>query len=198
MDLKFEKIKQLASPYQDKRKDEGHAETVTNFAIKLLGLEKADENIVIPAAILHDIGWSQLPDEQRLIIWNPLAIKEEKKLVRFAHQEQGVKLAKQILEEINYPQDKIKEILEIISQHDTRQGFISKNEGLVRDADKLSRFSKNDLLTLRKQNKTKQELQKIYKKLQDQINEENFFYSEKAKQIAREELKNRKNEIVKC
>ena len=197
MDSEFEKIKELASQYQDKREDEGHAETVINFAIKLLETAEANQRVIIPAAILHDIGWSQLPDRQRLIIWNQNATIEEKKLARFAHQEQGVRLAKQILEEINYPQDKIKEILEIISQHDTRQGFISKNEGLVRDADKLSRFSKNDLFTLRKQNKTNKELQKIYEKLENQITEENFFYSEKAKQIAREELKNRKNEIVK-
>ena len=57
------KIWELAFPYQDKRNDEGHAECVVSYAQKLLLAEKADSNVVIPAAILHDIGWSQLSAE---------------------------------------------------------------------------------------------------------------------------------------
>ena len=56
----FQKIWDLAEEYQDKRDDEGHAKTVLEYAIKLLEILPANEKIVIPAAILHDIGWSQL------------------------------------------------------------------------------------------------------------------------------------------
>jgi len=43
----------------------------------------------------------------------------------------------------------VPEILEIISHTDTRKGFISKNEGLVRDADKLWRTSQRGFAAAR-------------------------------------------------
>lgn len=62
----FKKIWNLALPYQDKRDDEGHAEFVLKTAVELIKLENADENIVIPSAILHDIGWSKVPKEEAM------------------------------------------------------------------------------------------------------------------------------------
>ena len=59
------KILELSLPYQDKRDDKGHARTVTDFAIMLLKTERADPDVVIPAAILHDIGWSKMPKKER-------------------------------------------------------------------------------------------------------------------------------------
>ena len=53
----FQKIKKEAKHMQDLRDDKGHAETVTFFAEKLCRIFNANENIIIPAAILHDIGY---------------------------------------------------------------------------------------------------------------------------------------------
>ena len=137
-----QKIWQLATPYQDKRDDQSHAEIVTNYAIKLCKIEKGIGDVIIPAAILHDVGWSQLSKEEKFLIFNHNATNSEILEVRYKHQDAGVKISREILNELNYPKKIIDEIVEIISQHDTRESFISKNEGLVRDADKLWRFSK--------------------------------------------------------
>jgi HD superfamily phosphodiesterase len=138
----FNKIRELALPYQDKRDDAGHAETSLKYALKLVDIEKGDEDVVIPAIILHDVGWSQLPTKRRMKVFDPGAKEQERREVVYEHQIEGIKLALKILREVNYPPEKIDEILDIISQHDTRKGFISKNEGIVRDADKLWRTSK--------------------------------------------------------
>ncbi len=188
----FKKIWELAYPYQDIRDDQGHARTVTNMAYKLLDKETADEDVVIPAAILHDVGWSQVAKEKWQKIIKGLTKKEEKELRR-EHELKGVKLAKFFLQTVNYPKDKIKEILQIISKHDTREIFISKNEGIVRDADKLWRFlPKAFYLDARRYNMT---LFERYSKLKKDISRPGFFYSKSAREIARKELEERKKEI---
>ena len=60
----FEKIWELALPYQDKRDDSGHAATSLKYALQLVELENGDEDVIIPAIILHDVGWSQLVKER--------------------------------------------------------------------------------------------------------------------------------------
>lgn len=186
----FEQIWQLALPYQDKIDDKGHAKTVTDYAYQLLEKEKANEDIVIPAAILHDVGWSQLPRKERFLKFSPTATKEEKQQNRLKHQKESVKIAKRILRKVGYPKNWSEKILEIISQHDTRKGFISQEEGLVRDADKLWRFSKigfkDDL------KRFKFSFQKLEEKLLKNLQDPNFIYSKTAKKIAAEELGKRK------
>ena len=192
MKVIYEKIWNIALPYQDKRDDKGHAEITTNYAKKLLKTEPGDETIVIPAIMLHDIGWSQLSKEERFRIFDDSASKDAKLEVRYKHQDQGVNLAKDILNQISYPVEKIKDILEIISQHDTRKGFISENEGLVRDADKLWRFSKVGFSKdIERSNHTSKSL---CEKLAGNIEKPGFFYSAKSKDIAYNELRLRKEE----
>src|SRR3989344_732180 len=142
MKKEFKKIWKIALPYQDKRDDEGHAQIVTEYAIKLCEIENVNDMIVVPAAILHDIGWSQLPKEDWLVIFDPNKTPEMEYAVRIKHQDEGVKLAEKILNEAGYPPNFFKAILEIISQHDTRKNFFSTEDGAMRDADKLWRYSK--------------------------------------------------------
>ncbi len=188
----FEKIWELALPYQDKRDDKGHAEITTSYALKLLESERGNENVVVPAIILHDIGWSQLTKDERMTIFDHSATKDEKLRVRYRHQDEGVRLGKDILNQVNYTQNLIEEILDIISQHDTREGFISQDEGLARDADKLWRFSKTGFIADLIRNKFS--FQQLYDKLTNKIELPNFFYSNKAKQIAYDELEIRKKD----
>ncbi len=188
----YDKIWKLALPYQDKRGDKGHAKTVLNYAIELAKSENADEEIVIPAAILHDIGWSLLPGEERLSIFGKIT-KEDKIKVKKKHEEAGVNLAKEILEKVNYDAKLTGEIAEIISGHDTRAGFISKNEGIARDADKLWRFSKKGFWVDVTRNNTT--CNKLYERREEKLNAPNFFYSETARTIAKSELEKRKKEF---
>lgn len=194
MQAVFDLIWQHALDYQDARDDHGHGETVTEYAKKLLELNSdAKPHIVIPAAMLHDIGWSQLEDSEKFLQFDPNRTKEQEHEVRIKHQTEGTKLAKEILEKVEYPEEHVQHILEIVSQHDTREGFISKEDGLMRDADKLWRFSKLGV---------KKDLERFgfsfeenKKRLMDWVNEPNFFYSEAAEKIALEELKKREQEL---
>jgi len=193
MKEEFKKIWQIAMPYQDKRDDEGHARIVTQYAIKLCQIEDVNDKIVIPAAILHDIGWSQLMKVERFAIFDSKSTLDTKAKVRIKHQKEGVKLAKKILNQVSYSQDFIKPILEIISQHDTRKNFFSNDDGAVRDADKLWRYSKIGFKAdLRRRGNPFD----YYDKLKKRIDEKNFFFFETAKNMARKELKNRKAEFI--
>lgn len=177
----YEQILESALPYQDKRDDKGHAETVLNYAIKLLETEQGNENVIVPAAILHDIGWSQMSEKERMSCF-----KKFDRNIRIKHQKLGVDLAKKILEKINYNPKSIEEILEIIYGHDTREGFLSQNDGMVRDADKLWRYSKIGFWTdHRKISLSKKE---HYETLKKNIDAKDFFYLGKSKDIARKEL----------
>lgn len=182
MKEKYQKIWDVALPFQDKRDDKGHSEVVTEYAIKMCSLEEVNPDIVVPAAILHDIGWSKLTKEERMSIFDKNLPRETYLEMRYKHQEEGVKLARQILENLNYDEKLIPEILEIISQHDTREGFISNNEGAMRDADKLWRYDKRGFLS----DRTSTNLTEIehLEKLRSNLSDTNFFYFDSAKELA--------------
>ncbi|MEN9389290.1 MAG: hypothetical protein RLY61_374 [Candidatus Parcubacteria bacterium] len=61
IDTKYADIWQEAYKYQDTRNDRGHAFIVTLYAQDICTYEIANPVVVIPAAILHDIGWSKIP-----------------------------------------------------------------------------------------------------------------------------------------
>ncbi len=188
----FQQIWDLAWPYQDKRDDKGHAESSLNFANRLVGLEKGNEDVVIPAVILHDVGWSQLPRKRRFLIFKKNTTEEEKLPVRLQHQKESVRLAGDILSKVDYPPDLTEKILEIISQHDTREGFISRDEGLARDADKLWRFSKTGYQVGVARGYDTGQVR--YDRFKAELNKPDYFFSEAAKRIASEELELRKKQ----
>ncbi len=189
----FEKIWEAALPYQDKRDDDGHARITLKYAKELVKLENGNEDIVIPAIILHDIGYSQIPRKRRMLIFDKDAKKEDREGVRNEHQKQSVKLGRKLLKKLNYPSEMIPEILEIISQHDTRKGFISKEEGLVRDADKLWRFSKERFKVDADRNKA--HFEERIKRLEKDLKDSDYIYSGSAREIALRELEERKKLI---
>ncbi len=208
----FQKIWDLALPYQDQRDDPGHAEVALHYAQLLVRYEKGDRDIILPAIILHDVGYSQIPKERRMKIFDRKAKRMERLGVQYEHQIEGILLALKILQEVDYPPEKIGEILQIISQHDTRKGFISKNEGLTRDADKLWRYSKRCIeagenrAKAKRQEKLKEPGEAAKKKdpqkkppdrwrmMKKGVLKTDYFYSERARKIALKEIKNRKKE----
>jgi hypothetical protein len=185
----FNRIWELALPYQDKREDPGHAEVTLRYAKQLVDLEKGNEDIVIPAIILHDVGYSQLPQERRLSMWKPETRNEDRMGIVYEHEIESIKLASKILRQVNYPLELVDEILDIISQHDTRKGFISKNEGLVRDADKLWRTSTEGVGVAAVREKAREG--ERYKKIEEGLKKPDYFYSDTARQMAITEVKTR-------
>ena len=187
----FHNIWELALPYQDKRDDNGHTQITLDYAIKLTDLEKGDEDIIIPAIILHDIGWSQLSRQSIAMLFDPNSKQEQLYKLRIQHQNESVRLATGILNDIGYPSQRNGEILTIISEHDTRRDFISKNEGLVRDADKLWRYSKVGFeADVRRFGRL---LQDHYERMDEELHSTEYLYSKSAMQIALDELEQRKS-----
>ena len=127
----FEKIRQLAKPFLDTRHNDVHTEISTQLAFDLLEREGGDEDIVIPAIILHDTGWKRVPAELHLKAFGPKATKPE---LNRLHEVEGVKIAKGILQGINYDPAKFERILEIIDGHDSRQKPLALNDMIVKDA----------------------------------------------------------------
>ncbi len=197
---KLAKIWELSEPFQDKRDDEGHTRVVTQYAAVLLeSFPDADPNVVIPAAILHDVGWSQLTPEERLGVIDGTLTKEQSRKFRYEHQIQGAKLAIEILARVNYDPQKTVEILEIILGHDTRDGSPSLNDSLMRDADKLWRFSSIGLAADPKRDKVGGERSTFLFWIDVRVAEleqTGYFFTDVAREFARVEISNRKQELL--
>ena len=59
--LVFKQIYQLARPYLNTRYNDVHTEMSMQLAYRLLRAEGGQEDAVIPAIILHDVGWQKVP-----------------------------------------------------------------------------------------------------------------------------------------
>ncbi len=138
-DSVYAEIYRKAEPYLDTRQNDVHVSLSYDFARRLLThYPNADEEIVLPAIVLHDVGWKMVPEQKQLDAFGPKI--KDKKTQRF-HETEGVKIAEKILTRLNYDQEKSLEIMSIIDGHDTRQQALSLNDQLVKDADKLCRFT---------------------------------------------------------
>jgi HD superfamily phosphodiesterase len=180
----YAKIWELAKPHLDTRKNDIHTELATQYAFRLLKEEGGDEEIVVPAIILHDVGWKSVPEELHLKAFGPKATMPE---INRVHEVEGVKIAKEILEKVHYDQDKIEEILEIIDGHDSRKKPISLNDMLVKEADKLWRYSREAFRINRKR------YEQTFEQHMDRLcsNLDKWLLTNSGKQIAKEEIENR-------
>jgi len=138
----YQEIFDRAKPFLRTRKNLIHTKIVLRYALKLLEEEKGDEGVVIPAALLHDVGWKALPEHLQLTAFGPNP--SNPKLVR-VHEREGAKIARSILEEARYSRKKAREICRIVQGHDSRKRPISQNDRIVKDADKLFRYSRKGL-----------------------------------------------------
>lgn len=135
----YDIIYEKAKPYLTTRCNDIHVELSYDFTKRLLKhYPQADEDIVLPAILLHDVGWKMVPENEQAGAFGPDVKNHE---VQRFHEMEGVKIAGEILSELNYPKDKIHEILDIIDGHDTRPEAFSLNDKIVKDADKLWRFT---------------------------------------------------------
>ena len=138
----YQKIFEKAKPFLHTRKNLIHTKIALQYALKLLKSEKGDEGVVIPAVLLHDVGWSAIPEHLHLTAFGPNP--SNPKLTR-GHEVEGSKITGIILEKLQYPPKKIKEICQIIQGHDSRKRPLSWNDQIVKDADKLWRYSRRGM-----------------------------------------------------
>jgi HD superfamily phosphodiesterase len=183
----FDKIQQLSKPFLDTRHNDVHTAISTLLASQLLEQEGGDEDIVIPAIILHDTGWKRVPSKLHLKAFGPKAT--EPKLNRL-HEVEGVKIAQEILQKLKYDALKTEKIIEIIDGHDSRIKPVSLNDMIVKDADKLWRYSSSGFyIDIERFGESYEEgLERL------RCNLSGWFFTVTAKEVAAEKLSRREKE----
>ena len=147
MDPRHDAIWLRAAPLLNVRSNDVHTQYCFRFARALCAVHpEADAEVVLPAILLHDVGWSTIPPDKLLLAFGPHMRFPE---LRREHEIEGARLAREILVSIGYPANRIDAIAQIIDGHDTRNHAMSLEDGLVKDADKLWRYTPHGLQTVR-------------------------------------------------
>ena len=134
----FQKIFELAVPYLNTRDNLLHTFIVYQYALLLLRKERGSRDVVLAACILHDVGWSTIPEDQQRTAFGPNV--KDVALMR-KHEVEGATIANQILRTLAYDKVSITEILKIIDGHDTTTEARSSEDAITKDSDKLFRVS---------------------------------------------------------
>ncbi|MGA2091380.1 MAG: HD domain-containing protein [Endomicrobiales bacterium] len=140
-------IKELELYFGTDIKRINHAKKVLKYARELLAKEQADPYVVIPAAILHDVG---------------IKVAEEKYGSSAAHyqEQEGPAVAGRILVEKDYDDANIYEICAIIAHHHTPGPQETTNFKVVYDADWLVNLA--DEMDVKDTVKLKSAIDKIF------------------------------------
>jgi HD superfamily phosphodiesterase len=190
MHSNYKELWRLAEPYLNTRANDIHTPISVEYAYELLRREGGDEGIVIPAMILHDVGWKMVPEERQLEAFGPNATCPELNRI---HETEGARIAAGILRQAGYDEARIREITEIVEGHDSRKRAISLNDKLVKDADKLCRYSWQGFWIDRL--RFGQTVEQGVKRLNATLRE--WFFTDSAKEIAAQELEERVREMKK-
>jgi hypothetical protein len=135
---RFQNIFESAIPFLQTRFNLPHTYVVYQYAQLLLKEEGGSAEITLPACILHDVGWSSIPEDRQLTAFGP---KMKDEALRRKHEVEGVAIADQILRNLGYDQALIPEIIKIIDGHDTTTEARSSEDAITKDSDKLFRLS---------------------------------------------------------
>lgn len=154
-----------------------HALVGVKFILDYKGDLKMDSDILIPVAIMHDIGHAAILSEHFVYITGVKRVKNGK----LAHMLTGAKIARKILTELSWDQKAADEIVDIISIHDidqldldgAREMYDSENKKLFHDIDSMDRY---DEVRLRKVAKSSEDLKKLLDMVEKML--DNFFYEE--------------------
>jgi HD superfamily phosphodiesterase len=166
--------------------DDEHAKEVAEFILNYQGSLALDKDILIPAAMMHDIGHAAILPEHFKYVTGPEKV-ENGKLV---HMLAGAKIAKDILQSVDYDAAKAQEIVDIISIHDYDQlknvdlgkAYDTENKKIFHDIDSFDRYNERRIKSFAQIYK-REEMLSLLEKMSD-----NFFYDE-FKKIAKEKIK---------
>lgn len=122
------------------RQNDIHLPISYAFAERLCQVHpEADSLMVRVAILLHDTGWARV--EQDRIISEGFTGDWRRADVRYEHERHGCDIAREVLPPLGYDDDFVERVTAIIDGHDTRQVSHSIEDSLVRDADRLWRFT---------------------------------------------------------
>jgi hypothetical protein len=201
MDLSgnFQKLWDVSKEYLRRCReiDLPHARISLDFAMRLLREEGGEEDIVVPAIILHDIGYSLINEKDLYKRTTFFSVYKGNKSVdtystrlKEIHMVEGAKLARDILAAVKYPINLIDEIVEIVRNHEDLYGKpVDEDKNLhkiiVGDADRLYRVTPFDFPHLiRSHNTTEEEAFRYLIKMKDA-----WFVTKTAQCIAEEEIR---------
>ncbi|PLX39750.1 MAG: phosphohydrolase [Deltaproteobacteria bacterium] len=173
----FKDIFERAKPYLMVRENDVHTLIAYSLAVKLLEGAKVDERVVLAAVILHDTGYSELTAEE---MSQSLMADPEGNVFRIKHEEEGARIAAKILDELGFGDQEVKHVSKIINGHDSRMTSISSEDEIVKDADKLYRFTSTGVDFMRRW--AGMEPSTCLKWLKGKI--EPWFFTERAKEMA--------------
>ncbi len=179
-----------AIPVQDMRDDEGQGEVVTLFTLRLLDYIDANREIAVPAAILHDTGFSRIPNAGDAHRAAAKAGKAGDVSYRKIHQDFGVEIAKEILWKLNYNPSHIQKICEIIGDHDTRLNEPSLDGKVMMDADILWRFTLPQFNAYKDTETPTGSLTELLSRYERIISKPKRFYTQEGIALARVEFAN--------
>jgi HD superfamily phosphodiesterase len=125
MKMKEILLRKMENYFGRDRKRINHAHQVLENAEDIMQKEpKADRDVVVAAAILHDIGIHA-------------AEKKHGSTAGIFQQIEGPPIAENILKGIGFPEQKIQEVMGIIAHHHTPGKIKTKDFEIVYDADSL-------------------------------------------------------------
>jgi HD superfamily phosphodiesterase len=138
IETRFQRIFELAIPFLQTRLNLPHTFVVYQYAKLLLEAEGGSREVVLPACILHDVGWSTIPEDHQIKAFGPNIQDFE---ARRKHEVEGVSIARQILAQAGWNDSLVKKIVEIIDGHDTTPEARCLEDAITKDSDKLFRIS---------------------------------------------------------
>jgi HD superfamily phosphodiesterase len=139
----IDEVYALAEPYWHTRSGEIHMPESFRLAQRLLdALPEADGAIVLPAILLHDVGYSRVPPETHHAGLAGAPDGWDADVTR-RHEIEGARLAREILTRVAYDPERIDRVCEIVDGHDSRAEALSLEDAIVKDADKLWRFTES-------------------------------------------------------
>lgn len=184
MDKKFKEIWLLAKPYLKKGKRRDfvlHTKAVIRVMELILQNEQGDPDILIPAAMLHDVGWARVPKKLQ-----KSKKDEEKHEALVQHLKMAPPIINNILKEVDYQQEPINQIIDIVLAHKF-QDPTELDKKLLIDADGVTdAFPEQFKSDLKSYSVTPQQLFNFCRK--------NEFYTKTARDIFGQALEERKRE----
>ena len=134
-----------ARPYLDVRNNDEHTLVAYGVGLFLLQqLPEADPDVVLPAILLHDVGWKRIPPD---LLLAAIGRNPTRKDLVFEHERHSVAIAGPIL--TRHGVGRVDEILAIIGVHDTTHEARSLNDAVMKDSDKGWRTTPHGMRIIR-------------------------------------------------
>ncbi|HEY6892177.1 MAG TPA: HD domain-containing protein [Solirubrobacter sp.] len=133
----------LAEPYWQTRSGEIHMPESFAMAQRLLeALPEADALIVLAGVLLHDVGYARVPESTHRAGLADAPGGWDADVTR-RHEREGAVLAAEILRQVGMDSERLARVVEIVDGHDSRLEALSLEDAIVKDADKLWRYTES-------------------------------------------------------